>query len=220
MKIQELTLFSENIQAQWQFYAEVLGFPCLKKQPDALIFKTGNSRLVIEKDKACGPVHFAFVIPGKSYQKANAWLRSRVDLLTWQGQEIIDFPDWHAKAQYFYDADRNIVEFIARTDVSDTEVDDFSARCVLQVGEVGLPSTNPEALYTRLNSMYPLPKYDGDFRRFGAAGSPEGLFILVHREEKKWFPTGESISPAYLRVRGDLNFEFNNETITEINNAL
>lgn len=220
MKIEELTLFSANLSAQEHFYARVLGFHCLERHHDKVVFRAGRSRLIIEKIRHTHPVHFAFIIPGDSFAVANIWLRNRVRLLAAEGKEILDFPAWNAKAQYFYDADHNIVEFIARRDVEGKAPTTFSADAVLRIGEVGLPSEDLEGLYKQLNSLHPVPKYDGDFKRFGAAGDPEGLFILVNPEEKDWYPIGDRIMPAHVRVRGDLNFEYNNETLTAINNAL
>lgn len=220
MKIEELTLFSSDLAAQERFYARVLGFKCMASNNDRVVFQAGNSRLVIEQASHTHPVHLAFLIPGDGFTHANNWLKERVDLLPWEGEEIIDFPNWNAKAQYFYDADKNIVEFIARRDVEGKAQAAFSAGDVLQIGEVGLPAHDLEKLYRDLNTLHYLPKYDGDFTRFGAAGDPEGLFIMVNPKEKDWFPAGDKIMPAHIKVRGDFNFEYNNETVTAINYPL
>ena len=213
MKIEELTLYSANLAKQKQFYSEVLELPCIASTPDSVIFKAGSSRLTLREEAGSHPVHFALIIPGNSFLQAHNWLKNRVTLLPFEGEEIIDFPNWNAKSQYFYDADRNIVEFIARRDVASDFTEPFSPASIVQVGEVGLPAENLEALYLQLNHMRPLPRYSGDFKRFAAAGSPEGLFILVNPDQKKWFPADDEVRPAHLCVRGDFNFEYKNEKI-------
>lgn len=220
MKIKELTLFSEHLQKQQAFYTKVLGMELLHAGNDAISLRAGNSRLHFRKDRHTGPVHFAFIIPGDSYNQAHTWLKQRVELLPFEGNEIIDFPNWNAKSQYFYDEDRNIVEFIARRDVESPWKEPFGPLAIKQIGEVGLPAKDLEALYEALNRIKPLPKYSGDFKRFGSAGDPEGLFILANPDEKDWFPTGDKIAPACLQVRGDYNFEFKNEKIKLINTHL
>lgn len=220
MKIEELTLFSTDLAAQEHFYVREMGFPCVLSNDNRLVLQAGNSRLVFEKASHTHPVHFAFLIPGDSFTQANKWLRQRVELLSFEKEEIIDFPNWHAKAQYFYDADKNIVEFIARRDVEGKAPATFWAGEVLQIGEVGLPAQDLEKLHKDLNALDYLPKYDGDFKRFGAAGDPQGLFIMVNPNEKDWFPTGDKVMPAHLRVRGDFNFEYHNEMLTAINNPI
>lgn len=220
MKIKELTLFTAHPEQQRHFYAEVLGLDLVCDEKDRVSFRAGNSLLHFSRDKTTNPVHFAFIIPGDSYEQANTWLKQRVTLLPFEGREIIDFPNWNAKAQYFYDSDRNIVEFIARRDVESPWEAPFGVEAIKQIGEVGLPAKDLEALYEALNRLKPLPKYSGDFQRFGSAGDPEGLFILANPQEKDWFPTGDKIVPAHLCVRGDYNFEYQNGIIKEINTPL
>ena len=188
--------------------------PC-DEEIDNVCFKAGKSRLKFIRSEHSDPVHFALIIPGDSYLPANTWLKKRVPLLPYEGDEIIDFPNWNAKSQYFYDADLNIVEFIARRDVEGSSPSSFSPKVILQIGEVGLPADDLEALYTRLNAIKPLPRYSGDFKRFGAAGDPQGLFILANPKHKDWFPAGDKIKGAHLMVRGDYNFEYKNQKIKQ-----
>ena len=212
MKIEELTLFSPDPKRLCAFYSETLGMSFLEKEGLPGV-NAGWSILLFDEDKASEPVHMAFLLPGNCEQQALNWLMPKVDLLEWEGKPLIDFPNWNAVSQYFYDPDGNIVEFIARRDVEGLPPQKFGAEAVLGIGEVGLPAADPEALYAELNSMTPLPKYSGDFLRFGAAGSPEGLFILVNPEKKTWFPTGDNIRPATLKVRGSHNFYCNKNHI-------
>ena len=216
MKFSELTLYTRNLKQQKRFYGEVLGFPCIEASENRIVFRAGWSRLVFESAKTCNPVHYALLIPGDSFLAARDWLSERVEHLTYEGEEIIDFPNWNARSQYFYDEDRNIVEFIARRDVAGTLRGNFSADSITGIGEIGLPASDLEELYQTLNTLKTLPKYSGDFRRFGAAGDPDGLFILVNPELKDWFPSGDPVHPAHLRVRGDLNFDFYDQKITGI----
>lgn len=216
MKIQELILFSPNIAKQRQLYKSVLGLELIVDTPEQLSFKLRQSILTFKYKSASNPAHFAFNIPSNAIYDALRWLRSKVDVLDCEGKPIANFENWNAKALYFYDADGNIVEFIAREAI-DIESDvAFSSFYILSVSEIGIPTTDIKAIYDQLNAMRPISVFDGEFERFCAIGDDYGLFILVNKLKKKWYPTMEPILDTEFIIKGDYNFEFSKGKIREI----
>jgi hypothetical protein len=64
--------------------------------------------------------------------------------------------------------------------------------------------------------MKKIPIFDGDFSSFCALGNDEGLFILIDKNKKKWFPTNDVAHASDIIVKGDYNFAFKNGTIKEL----
>ena len=114
MQIKKLKIFTTKILEQIRFYSEVLNLEVLSQTEDSISFKIGRSILEIEKAPKSTPYHFAINIPSNQENEALAWLINRVDILKYGNNEIQTFDAWNAKAIYFYDKDKNIVEFIAR----------------------------------------------------------------------------------------------------------
>jgi hypothetical protein len=162
------------------------------------------------------PYHFAFNIPANREVDALIWLKKRVQILPFGHEEIINFKSWNANAIYFYDKDRNIVEFISRKNLDIPNKKPFSSGSILNISEIGLATTRIEKIYQELNRMQRIEIFDGNFKRFCAAGNDEGMFILVNHKIKKWFPTNDEVFVSDFGIRGDYNFEFVNGRINEI----
>ena len=130
--------------------------------------------------------------------------------------EISDFSGWKAKAIYFYDVDKNIMEFIARERI-DIESDvAFTPRLILSISEMAIATNSIEAVYNTINSIRPIPIFDGNFERFFAIGNDQGLFIIINKKLKKWYPTMEEAYTSDFIIKGDYNFAFTNGKIEEI----
>lgn len=217
MKIQELVLYSPNIAKQRQFYKAVLGLELLVDTSEKISFKLRNSRLTFIYRSHSNPAHFAINIPSNAIYDASKWLRSRVEVLACEGDDTIaHFKNWNAKALYFYDADHNLVELIAREAIAIESDVAFSRFYMLSISEIGIATTAIESIYNQLNKMQSIPIFDGDFERFCALGDDNGLFIVVHKDKKAWYPTMEPVLDADFEVKGDYNFKFKSGQIEEI----
>ena len=216
MIIKKLTLFTSNLKGQIEFYSKVLGFEVVSENRIACTFGAGKSLLTFVKGKKSKPYHFAFNIPSNSENEALFWLKERVSILPHEGKELVDFKLWNAKALYFYDADKNIVEFIARKNLNINSNGVFSSKSILSISEIGIVSTNIQETFKSLNSLKPIKKYSGDFERFCAVGDEEGLFIIANPRLKKWFPTNDEIEASDFKIKGDFNFEFKNGKFIEL----
>ncbi len=216
MKIKEIILFTENIEGQKQFYQEVLNFKLIHDTAAEIAFKTGESTLTFRYKEGVKPAHVAFNIPSDAIEEALHWLQERVTILPDGKYLISDFNSWQARAIYFYDADRNIMEFIARKPLNIQSSKPFLPDSILSISEVGIAVNDIKAIYNSIMALQPIPVFDGNFQRFCALGDTEGLFILVNKIIKKWHPTQEEAFTSEFIIRGDYNFAFSNGEIKEI----
>jgi hypothetical protein len=137
--------------------------------------------------------------------QALAWLKERVTILRDGEQEIQEFSNWNARAIYFYDADHNVVELIARRNLGYTSEEYFHAGQFRELSEIGLPSTHIKSTYEYLHREMNLEVFDGSFDRFCAIGDERGLFICVHPERKSWYPCQDPIyaSPFSVQLKNE-----------------
>ena len=217
MKIKELILLTPNLESQIEFYSKVLELEVVFRNAIECSFSTGESILTFRVDKKSTPYHFAFNIPSNKAYEALSWLKRRVDLLPYKNKEMVDFSSWNAKAIYFYDKDKNIVEFIARKNLNRNSSHTFSSKSILNISEIGLASTKMERTFESINSMRSIDLYSGNFERFCALGNEEGMFIMVNPNLKKWFPIDDKIYLSDFIIKGDYNFKFSQGELHEIN---
>lgn len=218
MIIKELTLFTNTIAMQKQFYKIVLGLEQLVNTDDIISFKTGSSILTFQYKNDFKPSHIAFNIPSNAINDALYWLRNRTEIIINEdtNEPITYFLNWKAKSVYFYDANNNILEFIAREDVDIESDSAFSTNTILSISEIGIATHDIQKLYQQINSIKPIPIFDGNFSRFCALGSHDGLFILVDKNKKTWYPTNDEILTSDFIIIGDYNFSFINNEIKEL----
>ena len=216
MQIKEVILFTNNIQKQKQFYKTVLEFEQIEDSLEKISFKAGKSVLTFQYKEDIKPSHVAFNIPSIAITDALIWLQKRTEVLDCEGEKIADFSNWKAKAIYFYDADNNIMEFIARERIEIESDFAFTPRAILSISEIAIATNNIETIYETINKIKPIQNFDGDFTRFCALGNDEGLFIIVDKNKKKWYPTMEEIFSSDFIIKGDYNFAFTNGKIKEL----
>lgn len=216
MKIKELILFTNNLKAQVHFYSKILELTSINTTSANSSFKIGESRLTFKYRKKSTPYHFAFNIPSNKDDEALNWLKERAELLALDGNKLIDFKSWNAKAMYFYDTDNNIVEFISRKDLNVHSEKQFSSESILNISEIGVGTTQIAAIYNTLNSLKKIEVFDGEFERFCAVGNNEGMFILGNSETKKWMPVNDKIHQSDFIIKGDYNFEYARGKIMKI----
>lgn len=202
MHIKTLKLYTTQLNLQTQFYSEILGLEVLERSATSVSFKIGNSVLQFEYKEGATPYHFALNIPSYKEQEALEWLKQRVGILKRDEDEIQDFNAWNARAIYFYDADKNIVEFISRRNLKQESHNPFSSQDVLEISEIGMVVKDIEQVFNTINQQMELSVYGGDFTDFCAIGGEQGLFICII-QERHWFPQNDH---AYIS-----NFEI--ETI-------
>jgi catechol-2,3-dioxygenase len=223
MEIKELKIYSSKIKEQADFYSKVLGLTVIKLTEDNVFLEFGKSILNIEFKAETTPYHFAINIPSNKEYEALEWLKSRVGILKEEGNEIQDFDFWNAKAIYFYDKDKNIVELIARKNLNNLSNQKFDSNQFLQISEIGLPTLNIENEFKQLKSLTGIEIFDGGFERFCAIGDENGLFICINKKVKYWYPTNDKAFSSEFEIRllekgNEYRIAYKNEKIKAVAN--
>lgn len=193
-----------NLEAQRQFYVERLGIPFAATGRDFFELQLQQTTVRFEKVDGAHPYHFAFNIPSNKAREALSWLKERVEILSFQDQELIDFSNWNAWAMYFYDADKNIVEFISRHKINQYYTEPFSAKQLISISEIGMAVNDIKKAYTQMHRQTNIDIFDGNFDRFCAVGDDHGLFILVDKKKKNWFPKDDPAYPADFQMEAEV----------------
>lgn len=206
MKINRLTIYTSNIEGQLKFYRDRLDFPVKDNSEDSFELQVGYSVLRFEYKEESTPYHIAFHIPDRQEEEAVAWLEGKRTVLEFNDKKIVDFSNWQAMSVYFYDEDKNIMEFISRRDFSKPESAIFDPANIVGLAEIGLATNDLQQKFEKMNLECGLDKFDGDLERFCAVGEASGLIITINKNEKDWFPTEDK---AYA---SDFQLEFEHQS--------
>ncbi|MCD0471920.1 VOC family protein [Flavobacterium sp. JAS] len=192
MKLEHIQIQSNNILETAAFYKDTLELPIIEKTSQTVTIKAGDSILkFIENPDFNSIYHFAFNIPENKLEEAINWCKNKIDLLIIEDQRIIaNFETWNANAVYFYDNNGNLLEFIARHDLDNLQIKEFSSKSILCISEIGIVDENPMELGEQLIEDHDLAFFSKNFNseNFAAIGDDEGLLIIV-KPYRNWYPT-------------------------------
>lgn len=192
MKLEHIQIQTPNIQKTTAFYQDILELSIIEKTINSVSIQAGNSILkFIEEPSFKSIYHFAFNIPENKLNEAIEWCRNKVDLIVIEDQDVItNFENWNAHAVYFYDNNGNLLEFIARHDLHNSETETFSSKSILNISEIGIVNENPLELGKQLIEKHGLNFFskNTNSEAFAAIGNDEGLLIMV-RPNRNWYPT-------------------------------
>ena len=188
MNITRLELLAADLGAERDFYAGVLELPVRLDSP-ILEVQVGKTQLLFtESPQFDGAYHFAFNIPENQFAAAKDWLRQRTPLVVSQsGQDEYNFESWNAHAVYFFDPAGNVVELIARHNLSNASSNPFGGHSLLNVSEISVTTANVLEIVPAIQLALNVEVYDGPSATFAAVGDEHGLFIVVP-EGRAWFP--------------------------------
>lgn len=204
MEILEIKLQSDDLFATEKFYTDILGLELLTKDASSISFKAGHSKLSFIKSENLKPTyHFAFNIPHNKLEEAINWSRARLELIPIKDLEVVaDFKNWNAKSIYFYDNNKNVLEFIVRFDLDNAIETDFSAEAIQGISEIGLIADKPLDLAEELIKDYDLSYFSkgAQYEKFKTLGTDEGLIIIV-QSDHDWYPTRQSVKKHFLEIK-------------------
>lgn len=214
MEIEKLEIKTPNLKAQKEFYGITLSLEIQNENANSFEVIIGSSVLKLAEDNTATPYHIAFHIPPEGINEALNWIKERMEIQKNGNDEIVDFSAWNAESLYFYDADKNILEFISRSHLYPKANQDFSEKSILGIAEIGLVTNNIKQNFKALNETIGLEKYDGNFDNFCAIGDDKGLIIIIDKNKKDWFPTNDkafvsdfSMTISHNDQSYNLNFE-------------
>ena len=133
MKFKKFSLYTHDLELEFEFYTKKLGFELLEKAKDTFTVRIGWTELCFKKSENSHFYHYCFLIPSNKLLEAQKWMEERLELIeTEKDRKIQHFENWNAQAFYFYDASGNIAEFIVRHDLeNESSQADFDSSQVL-----------------------------------------------------------------------------------------
>ncbi len=186
MRITHVRLPCTDVAAGLAFYGEVLRMPV-----EAEHVRIGWSRLQLTPAAEVGSVHLAFNLPPARFDAACDWLSQRAAFLR-DEQGTTRFAlggAWQSQSVYFAGPDGAVLELIARAPLpaQPATQDAFSARELLCISEVGLPSAQVPAVVAMAQQRLGLHPLQPPSSEFAALGDHTGLLIVVDAQ-RRWFP--------------------------------
>lgn len=134
--------------------------------------------------------HFALLVPGDCFDAAHAWIGKRTDRLIHEGDSVVAFDFWDARATYFHDPAGNIVELIAHAGVAKRPGAgaDFSADDLAGFSEVAIVVDRPADAVDAL-ARVGLELWSGDAEQFAFVGE-KARTLIISPPQRGWLPTG------------------------------
>ncbi len=178
MNITSLELLSADLQAQRDFYTNVLALP-VKLTSTSLEVKAGITNLLFTQalPDFDGAYHFAFNIPENQFRLAKEWIANRIPLLRDENsKDEFASENWNSHSVYFKDAAGNVLEFIARHNLKNAVDGDFDSEQILQVSEIGLSAEDVMGFANELCTRLGLSVFRQDpNENFTPVGDDDGL---------------------------------------------
>lgn len=206
MIIQHLVLNTSVLSEQKQFYCQLLGMKLIEETAISFTVQAGYTKLTFNHSNERSIYHFAFNIEENKLVDAVNYLKERTPLLSDGKDEVFHFQEWNAHACYIYDAEGNIVEFIARHNLASQSAGPFSIENLLGISELGLPVENVADTVGYCTKELDLAPWRGNGTTFQPIGDEQGMFIAA-AVDRAWFPTNEQarITPFVITIAGKLN---------------
>lgn len=193
MILNKIEIKTANLNEIGNFYQNTLELPIERIDKNSIAVTIGQSTLkIIEDSEKSEPIyHLAFNIPENKLQEAINWSTNRIELIKKEDQVLIsDFETWNANSVYFFDTDGNLLEFISRHDLNNTETSKFSSKQILNISEIGIVQIKPDLYGKELIEKFNLKLFEKNQNSdlFTAVGDDDGLLIIV-KKNRNWFPT-------------------------------
>lgn len=187
-----IRLKASNLSALEQFYINELGLHCNYSNKEELSIQFGLTELIFEMGSE-NVYHFAINIPENQILESRDWISNFCEIVQDEKQDIVDFPNWNAHSVYFLDPAGNIVEFIARHNLKNSQEEKFSAKSLLEISEMGICVDDLKAFDDEVKDFLGFDIFWGNHDRFMALGHENCLLICVGKD-RAWFPTENIMS--------------------------
>jgi hypothetical protein len=219
MEILEADFLTSDLDKTEKFYSGTIGLRLIEKTDDSLLFSCGRSvlRFLKCKDKIQPVYHFAFALPYSCFKEAVTWSSIHLNLINLENENVIaEFVNWNARSVYFYDNNRNIVEFISRVSDEQSKHELFDTGMIQNIAEVGIVTDSVSVFTRQLMHTYKIPVYEKQelHDNFGALGNDVGL-LIVSLPGRKWYPTNVAAEKYYCKVKIKQNDELIDLTFNE-----
>lgn len=206
MRITEATLYTNRLDEMKRFYVEKLGLSVVDENSTRFQIELGEDTLIFQEavTEQERQYHFAINIPANRFKEAKEWIMSRVPLLTADGEDEIYFEGIDASSLYFYDADENVIELIARHSINpENNIESFSSNEFLGIGEMSLTVEDPSLVATALETIG-VRRRDGnsiDPRHLNFMGPPNhDTYMLLVPRGRVWLFSPKLSIPSPIQM--------------------
>ncbi|MGG3836927.1 VOC family protein [Paenibacillus thiaminolyticus] len=197
MIVERAILLTGNPLETKSFYRDVLELELVEDRDDFFTVQAGDTQVTFQTTTAFARpfYHFAMNIPENKFREAKSWLQARMTLIEEDGEDEVFFTSWNAHSVYFEDPSGNIVEFIARHNISNAISHPFGSRDINGVSEVGVVANEVIPLVRALNEMG-VPNWRPDNEGLTPVGDEHGLFIVV-KTGREWYFSNQKQAECY-----------------------
>ncbi|WP_214734215.1 VOC family protein [Exiguobacterium sp. s154] len=206
MRITEAMLYTNRLDEMKRFYVEKLGLSVVDENSTRFQIELGEDTLIFQEavTEQERQYHFAINIPANRFKEAKEWIMSRVPLLTADGEDEIYFEGIDASSLYFYDADENVIELIARHSINpENNIESFSSNEFLGIGEMSLTVEDPSLVATALETIG-VRRRDGnsiDPRHLNFMGPPNhDTYMLLVPRGRVWLFSPKLSIPSPIQM--------------------
>lgn len=206
MRITEATLYTNRLDEMKRFYVEKLGLSVGEEDSTRFQIELGEDTLIFQEavTEQERQYHFAINIPANRFKEAKEWIMSRVPLLTEEGEDEIYFEGINASSLYFYDADENVIELIARHSINpESNIESFSSNEFLGTGEMSLTVEDPSLVAKALETIG-VRRRDGnsiDPRHLNFMGPPNhDTYMLLVPRGRVWLFSPKLSIPSPVQM--------------------
>lgn len=207
MEFDHIHFKTVHLSALRAFYTDTFECPVTNVTPEEFTVNFGATAVTFtETDDGSDPFyHFAINVPQNQFDDAATWLADRVELLTESetGDRMFVGELFNSQQVYCHDPAGNIVELIARHDLSNDSDSPFSSESFREVSEIGLPVPDNKHAAQAIGNHVTVSLYNGDDvsavtddDQFTAIGNDRGTFIVV-RQGRPWFPTRSQAAEVF-----------------------
>lgn len=207
MEIDHLHLRTASLSDLRAFYADTFECPVTKADSTEFTVRMGTTAVTFSAvtDRSKPFYHFAINIPPNQFDDAVTWLADRVELLVdpETGERKIFSELFNSHQVYCLDPANNIVELIARHDLSNDAERSFGSGSFRQVSEIGFPVSDNRHAVQAIGDIVEVSLYNGDDvstvpndQNFTAVGDDYGMFIVVQRG-RQWFLPQNQAAEVY-----------------------
>lgn len=206
MRITEATLYTNRLDEMKRFYVEKLGLSVGEEDSTRFQIELGEDTLIFQEavTEQERQYHFAINIQANRFKEAKEWIMSRVPLLTEEGEDEIYFEGIDASSLYFYDADENVIELIARHSINpESNIKSFSSNEFLGIGEMSLTVEDPSLVAKALETIG-VRRRDGnsiDPRHLNFMGPPNhNTYMLLVPQGRVWLFSPKLSIPSPIQM--------------------
>lgn len=206
MEFKEIELLSGQLDNQIRFYNDILEFDTTIISDDKFFIQTQKTKLTFNKTEENHFYHFAFLICENHFEDVLRFVKQKnIELLPdlETGNEIVYWGNAEGKSIYFYDEDKNIVEFIIRPNLGYRGINHWVPEQTIKINEIGTPVENTIKTATYLIDEYkfkiPQKYIQGFDDKFCWFGDFEGTLLIVSTE-REWHHTNKKAIPSPLKL--------------------